>query len=171
VRILISALCLPILLIHTHAGAADSSSWRFVQTAEPELNNLDDHKQPSSTLDPFNVVCRSIESAASAYDQPIVFLTRLIWQESRFDVGAVSPVGAQGWLSLCQERQSRPGLLIPLMQSRQSPSPPSFCEISRINSETSALPQPPITRVRNGYRTGSLAAAVCRKKLRPTSGL
>ena len=95
-RILISALCLPILLIHTHAGAADSSSWRFVQTAEPELNNLDDHKQPSSTLDPFNVVCRSIESAASAYDQPIVFLTRLIWQESRFDVGAVSPVGAQG---------------------------------------------------------------------------
>jgi hypothetical protein len=36
--------------------------------AEPELNNLDDHKQPYSTLDPFNVVCRSIESAASAYD-------------------------------------------------------------------------------------------------------
>jgi hypothetical protein len=95
-RHVISALCLPILLIHTHAGAADSSSVRLVQTAEPELNNLDDHKQPSSTLDPFNVVCRSIESAASAYDQPIVFLTRLIWQESRFDVGAVSPVGAQG---------------------------------------------------------------------------
>jgi Transglycosylase SLT domain/SPOR domain len=41
-------------------------------------------------------VCHSIESAASAYDLPLVFLTRLIWQESRFGVGAVSPVGAHG---------------------------------------------------------------------------
>jgi hypothetical protein len=58
-RLVISALCLPILLIHTHACAADSSSWRFVQTAEPELNNLDDHKQPSSTLDSLSCAIRS----------------------------------------------------------------------------------------------------------------
>ena len=41
-------------------------------------------------------MCHLIESAASTYDLPLVFLIRLIWQESRFDLGAVSPAGAQG---------------------------------------------------------------------------
>ena len=43
-----------------------------------------------------NIVCHLIKSAASTYDLPLVFLIRLIWQESRFDLGAVSPAGAQG---------------------------------------------------------------------------
>ena len=115
-RHVISALCLPILLIHPPAGAADSSIWRSVQTAEPELNNLDDHKQPSSTLDPFNVVCRSIELAANAYDLPLVFLMRLIWQESRFDLHAVSPAGAQGVAQFMPETAVQTGLANPLTQ-------------------------------------------------------
>jgi hypothetical protein len=112
-RHVISALCLPILLIHPPAGAADSSTWRSVQTAEPELNNLDDHKQPSSTLDPFNVLCRSIESAASAYDLPLVFLMRLIWQESRFDLHAVSSAGAQGVAQFMPKTAVQTGLANP----------------------------------------------------------
>jgi Transglycosylase SLT domain/SPOR domain len=84
-----------------------------VQTAEPELNNLEDHKQPSSTLDPFNVVCRSIESAASAYDLPRVFLMRLIWQESRFDLHAVSSAGAQGVAQFMPETAVQTGLANP----------------------------------------------------------
>jgi hypothetical protein len=41
-------------------------------------------------------LCRLIESSAHARSLPVPFLTRLIWRESAFRVGAVSPVGAQG---------------------------------------------------------------------------
>jgi Transglycosylase SLT domain/SPOR domain len=86
-----------VLPIHTGASAADSSSWRIAQTIESDLNNNpDDHTLASGSLNRVNIVCHLIESAASKYDVPVVFLTRLIWQESRFDVGAVSPAGAQG---------------------------------------------------------------------------
>jgi hypothetical protein len=40
--------------------------------------------------------CQELQSAALANDLPIEFLTRLIWQESRFNDFAVSPAGAQG---------------------------------------------------------------------------
>lgn len=41
-------------------------------------------------------ICGTLQEAAAAADLPIDFFTRLIWQESRFDPGAVSPAGAQG---------------------------------------------------------------------------
>ncbi|GJE05879.1 MULTISPECIES: lytic transglycosylase domain-containing protein [Methylobacterium] len=41
-------------------------------------------------------LCRLIEGAARSHALPVPFLTRLIWRESSFRVGAVSPVGAQG---------------------------------------------------------------------------
>lgn len=41
-------------------------------------------------------LCRLIESSAKTRALPVPFLTRLIWRESAFRVGAVSPVGAQG---------------------------------------------------------------------------
>jgi hypothetical protein len=41
-------------------------------------------------------VCRLIERAAGANRLPVGFLTRLIWRESSFRAGAVSPAGAQG---------------------------------------------------------------------------
>ncbi|MGD9618043.1 MAG: lytic transglycosylase domain-containing protein [Alphaproteobacteria bacterium] len=41
-------------------------------------------------------VCRLIDSAARAHRLPAEFLTRLIWRESSFRAGAVSPAGAQG---------------------------------------------------------------------------
>jgi hypothetical protein len=41
-------------------------------------------------------VCRMIERAANEEELPSEFFARLIWQESRFDPLAVSPVGAQG---------------------------------------------------------------------------
>src|SRR5262249_19077611 len=48
---------------------------------------------PTASFDP---VCHTLTTAAEANDLPLEFLTRLIWQESRFDPAAVSPVGAQG---------------------------------------------------------------------------
>ncbi|MFC6389249.1 transglycosylase SLT domain-containing protein [Methylorubrum zatmanii] len=41
-------------------------------------------------------LCRLIEDAAKARNLPVPFLTRLIWRESSFRVGVVSPAGAQG---------------------------------------------------------------------------
>ena len=41
-------------------------------------------------------VCRLIETAAHADRLPVGFLTRIIWRESSFRAGAVSPAGAQG---------------------------------------------------------------------------
>src|SRR5215469_16670767 len=40
--------------------------------------------------------CQALQSAALANDLPLEFLTRLIWQESRFDDFAISHSGAQG---------------------------------------------------------------------------
>lgn len=41
-------------------------------------------------------VCRLIERAAGANGLPIGFFTRIIWRESSFRAGVVSPAGAQG---------------------------------------------------------------------------
>jgi Transglycosylase SLT domain/SPOR domain len=41
-------------------------------------------------------VCRLIEHAAGAHRLPVAFLTRLIWRESSFRAGVVSPAGARG---------------------------------------------------------------------------
>jgi hypothetical protein len=45
---------------------------------------------------PIAQICETLASAARNHDIPIPFFIRLIWQESRFDPTAVSPVGAQG---------------------------------------------------------------------------
>ncbi|WP_131193998.1 lytic transglycosylase domain-containing protein [Lichenihabitans psoromatis] len=41
-------------------------------------------------------LCRLIETSAAKASIPVPFFTRLIWQESSFRAGAVSPAGAQG---------------------------------------------------------------------------
>lgn len=41
-------------------------------------------------------ICQLIEAAAVEHGLPKSFFARLIWKESRFDIKAVSPVGAQG---------------------------------------------------------------------------
>jgi hypothetical protein len=41
-------------------------------------------------------VCEAISVFARRYQLPEAFFARLIWQESRFDPGAISPAGAQG---------------------------------------------------------------------------
>jgi hypothetical protein len=41
-------------------------------------------------------ICHTLAQAAADNQLPEAFFTQLIWQESRFDPGAVSPAGAQG---------------------------------------------------------------------------
>ena len=43
-----------------------------------------------------HAICRLIESSARASQLPVSYLTRIIWRESSFRAGVVSPAGAQG---------------------------------------------------------------------------
>jgi Transglycosylase SLT domain/SPOR domain len=73
------------LIVQT-TGTETSSS----VTAEP------DHPQYSPSTSALDLVCQTLQSAAHVNDLPLEFLTRLIWEESRFDAHAISPAGAQG---------------------------------------------------------------------------
>jgi hypothetical protein len=59
--------------------------------AEPDADEASEAAKPVA-----KTVCELIETAAGAHDIPVDFLTRLIWQESRFRADALSPKGAEG---------------------------------------------------------------------------
>ncbi len=58
-------------------------------------------------------LCRLIEGSAKARDLPVPYLTRLIWRESSFRLGAVSPAGAQGVAQFMPGTARERGLLDP----------------------------------------------------------
>jgi hypothetical protein len=78
--------CLIALLSSTVAGAAEGPN-RVEAKAEAGEENA-----PTTPA----TLCSLIETAARANGLPIEFFTRLIWKESTFRPGAVSPKGAQG---------------------------------------------------------------------------
>ncbi|MFK7944617.1 MAG: transglycosylase SLT domain-containing protein [Paracoccaceae bacterium] len=76
------------------AWAADTWPFQPLPTARPASIAEQVTKAPDgySTTQ----ICTLIAAAASERGMPPEFFARLIWKESRFDVKAVSPVGAQG---------------------------------------------------------------------------
>jgi hypothetical protein len=58
-----------------------------------EVDEPEDARTPGATREE---ICSRVASAAQAHDLPIAFLASLVWQESRFQAQAVSPVGAVG---------------------------------------------------------------------------
>jgi hypothetical protein len=58
-------------------------------------------------------LCRLIDDSAKSRDLPVSFLTRLIWRESSFRVGVVSPAGAQGVAQFMPGTARERGLLDP----------------------------------------------------------
>jgi hypothetical protein len=67
-----------------------------IETEGPSPKSADADGTRESSQEPRDAICNAITSAATRYDLPLAFFTRLIWQESRFDPSAVSPKGAQG---------------------------------------------------------------------------
>jgi len=57
-----------------------------------------------------DTVCSEIDSQATAHGLPQSFVARLIWKESLFDPGAVSPKGAQGIAQFMPATARRRGL-------------------------------------------------------------
>lgn len=60
---------------------------------EPQINGPKSERKRTVSREE---ICNSVAAAAQAHDLPIAFLASLVWQESRFEPKAVSPVGAQG---------------------------------------------------------------------------
>jgi Transglycosylase SLT domain len=65
--------------------------------------------------------CSIIEEAARAHRLPVSLLTRLIWHESRFQVAAVSRVGAEGIAQFMPETADERGLTNPLNPEQAIP--------------------------------------------------
>jgi hypothetical protein len=62
---------------------------------------------------PQNSTCDLIERSAAANGLPIGYFTRLIWRESSFRAGVVSPVGAQGIAQFMPGTAAERGLVDP----------------------------------------------------------
>ena len=58
-------------------------------------------------------LCDLIADAARRYQLPPDFFTRLIWRESRFDLGALSPAGARGVAQFMPQTAAERGLADP----------------------------------------------------------
>ena len=67
----------------------------------------------SSSSGPYDEICRTIERAAADNNLPVEFFTRVIWQESKFNVSARSSAGAQGIAQFMPRTASSRGLLDP----------------------------------------------------------
>jgi Transglycosylase SLT domain/SPOR domain len=57
--------------------------------------------------------CGIVESAAHANHVPVALLTRLVWTESRFRAGAISPKGAEGIAQFMPDTAAERGLADP----------------------------------------------------------
>jgi Transglycosylase SLT domain/SPOR domain len=84
---------------HAETSGAPVAPETTQSISSPGTNAASPAAPTPSVLPPVNtvdVVCQRIESAAVVNGLPLEFLTRLIWQESRFDAHAISRAGAQG---------------------------------------------------------------------------
>jgi len=71
------------------------------------------HSKASTTQDTYGFLCQTLQAAAQQNNLPVSFLTRLIWQESRFDAHAVSRAGARGVAQFMPQTAAYLGLADP----------------------------------------------------------
>ncbi len=70
--------------------------------------------RPPPAMEPLDhAICRLIESSARADHLPVAFLTRIIWRESSFRAGVVSPAGAEGIAQFMPQTAQQRGLADP----------------------------------------------------------
>src|SRR5438105_11874034 len=58
-------------------------------------------------------ICHMVDGAAAANRLPAAFLTRILWQESRFRTDVISPAGAQGVAQFMPQTAAERGLADP----------------------------------------------------------
>ena len=100
------------------AAAAQDAKPRAIGQAAPDPIEVKDRPgpgadrvKPAAAAD--DLLCQTLQSAALRNDLPVSFLTRLIWQESRFDAQAISLAGARGVAQFMPETAAQLGLADP----------------------------------------------------------
>ena len=85
-----------------------------------------------ATDDALTTLCRIVDTAARQQGLPVDFFTRLIWRESAFRPGAVSPAGARGVAQFTPDAASERGLADPLDPAAAIPASAKFlAELAR----------------------------------------
>ncbi|WP_416929627.1 lytic transglycosylase domain-containing protein [Tropicimonas sp.] len=93
--------------VRPHARPSD------LGTTGPGLRCTADRRHCISTGNYAAEVCRAIAATAGEAGLDVNFFARLLWQESRFNPGAVSPVGARGIAQFMPATARRRGLSDP----------------------------------------------------------
>jgi hypothetical protein len=78
------------------------------------------------------LLCRLVDDAAAQNRLPAAFLTRVLWQESRFHSDATSPVGAAGVAQFMPQTAAERGLVDP-----RSPGP-AIAQAARLLADLAA---------------------------------
>jgi hypothetical protein len=86
---------------------------------------------PAGKAELLEPVCRMVDGAAAAHRLPAGFLTRILWQESRFRSDAISRAGAEGVAQFMPQTAAERGLADP-----RDPAP-SIAEAARLLAELS----------------------------------
>ncbi|MEM8790258.1 MAG: lytic transglycosylase domain-containing protein [Pseudomonadota bacterium] len=116
--------CLPILLSVCLTTAPSLA-------VEPEISaNLVPKARPVAAAEAYlaanrwevDRICDAIRDAADLHGLPRDYFTRLIWKESRFDIKAVSPVGAQGIAQFMPATAKARGLADPFDPAQAIPA-------------------------------------------------
>ena len=82
--------------------------------------------QPGGSETVEQAICRLIETSARAQKLPVGFFTRLIWRESSFRTGVVSPAGAQGIAQFMPGTAAERGLADPFDPEQAIPKSAEF---------------------------------------------
>jgi hypothetical protein len=99
-----SALCLALFLFPAHSKPLSPLRPTVVaqnyaqESTDPTPAEPKRDESPTSAPTPTNpvdIICQTLNSAALVNDLPLEFLTRLIWQESRFDTRAITVAAMQ----------------------------------------------------------------------------
>lgn len=112
---------LAVLAILLAPGPGQSQEW----PVEPLVSPIPVARPASLTFDAARI-CTLISDAAGSHGLPEDFFARLIWKESRFDIRALSPVGAQGVAQFMPATAKARGLKDPWDPRQAIPASASF---------------------------------------------
>ena len=122
-KLIMAALRTEVCLVHPALDAmtegfevypvVDAVAGTSVEAHEAGLQRIISSRREAHARQPRRCHMLTLSSAALVNDLPLEFLTRLIWQESRFDTRAISRAGAQGIAQFMPETAAWVGLADP----------------------------------------------------------
>ena len=124
------ALCCTLLLLSSCASAFAEDAGEATRSSAVAVQKAADGARESDARE---AMCLMIESAARASNLPLEFFARVIWQESRFQPGAVGPVTrsgdrAQGIAQFMPGTANERGLLDPFNPVQALPKSAEFLD-------------------------------------------